>query len=129
MLWAIYFSLHSPPRPALMMAFVTGLLTDLYIGSAIGMHTFALCVVVLVSIRLQKGWDKNNMLLVTVLVFGATLIGQSVMVLLAVLSGLSLSLWMSIQIALGVSIYNALLVVLTYPLIHRSFKRGLLGKA
>jgi rod shape-determining protein MreD len=128
MLWTIYFALHTSPRIALWTAFAMGLLTDLYIGSNLGLHTFALCAVAAVSIWLQKRWDKDNMMLVTLLVFSVTLAGQGVMVLLAALSGIGWAFGAALRVAVGVSLYNALLVLLTYPLIHRSFTKGWLRK-
>ncbi|MCL1918953.1 MAG: rod shape-determining protein MreD [Peptococcaceae bacterium] len=124
MIFIICFSLYSRVRPALALAFVTGVLTDLYIGSNLGLYTFTLCCVVLVSIRLQKGWEKEGRALVTGLVFAATFVGQGVMALLAALSGFGWSLGEGVKMVCGVAVYNALLVLLIYPWVRRFFWEG-----
>ena len=128
MLWTVYWSLYSQPRSALMGAFIMGLLTDLYIGSALGQYTLTLCIVALVSVRLQKSWDKEKRLMVVMLVFAVTLAGQTAMALLAALAGLGWSLAETIQVVFSVAVYNALLVLPTFSLVYHSFTKGWLCK-
>jgi rod shape-determining protein MreD len=48
------------------------------------------------------------------------------MMLVAITSGLHWSLRSPFDVIMGVSLYNSLLVPFTYPLMHRSFMKGLL---
>lgn len=121
MLFVICFSCYAAVRPALLMAGVAGLLTDLYIGSNLGLYTFTFCVVALVCIRLQKGREKEGRALAAGLVFAVSLVGQSVMALLAALSGFGWSLGEGVKMVCGVAGYNALVMLLVYPGVRRFF--------
>ena len=128
MLWTIYLSLYSQPNIALTGAFVMGFLTDLYIGSAIGRYTLTLCIVALICIRLQKGWDRDRMPLVVMLVLAVTLTGQAAMALLGGLAGFGQPLAETAVIIGGVAVYNALLVLPTFAPAHRFLSGNLSEK-
>ncbi|MFA6807548.1 MAG: rod shape-determining protein MreD [Eubacteriales bacterium] len=126
MLLIIYIALHYRPAQGVAIGFVTGLLVDMFYGRNIGMYTIALTVVALLSAVLQKSWYRENIPLTTFLVFIVTLVGQLVIAFLGAIAGLNWYVGDIVQIVLGVSFYNALLVPLTYPLIHGSFTSGVL---
>lgn len=126
MLWVIYIALHHRPLQGAVYGFGTGLIVDLYFGRYIGMYTVTLTAVALLSSLLQQRWYRENILLTTVLVFLVTVLGQSVIAFLATVAGLNWYFGDIIRVILGVSLYNALLVPITYPLVHRSFTGGLL---
>jgi rod shape-determining protein MreD len=48
------------------------------------------------------------------------------MVLIAKTAGLHWFFGEALQVIIGIAIYNSLLVPITYPLVHRSFTKGIL---
>jgi len=126
MLWVIYIALHYRPVQGVVNGFFIGLIVDFYFGRYIGLYAVILAVVALIISFLQQRWYRDNILITVVLVFSLTALGQTLMVLLASTAGLQWFSGDALKVILGISFYNSLLVPLTYPLIHRSFTRGIL---
>jgi rod shape-determining protein MreD len=126
MLWVIYIALHHRPARAAAYAFIAGLVEDFYLGRYIGLNAISLVVAALLIGFLQQRWYRENIPLTMVLVFIVSVLGETLIALLAAISGLNWFFGDAVNIILGIAFYNALLVPLTYPPIHRSFTGGLL---
>lgn len=126
MLWVIYLTLHNRPMQGIAYGFAIGLIVDMYLGRYIGLYAITLAVVALLISFFQQRWYKENILLTTVLVFIVTVIGQTIIVIVAKTAGLNWFFGEAIKVIFGIALYNALLVPITFPLIHRSFTKGLL---
>ncbi|KLU59568.1 rod shape-determining protein MreD [Peptococcaceae bacterium CEB3] len=124
MLLVIYIAQHSRPANALAWGFGAGLVEDLYLGHFVGMYSLTLTVVALLTLYLNSRWYRENFILTVVLVFLVTAVGQLLVGFLGFGAGLSWSAGDIFRVVLGVSVYNALLVLVTYPWIHRSFMQG-----
>lgn len=124
MLFVIYLALHSRPLNAVAGGFAVGLIQDFYLGHFIGMYTLTLTIVALLTIWLTDRWYRENFPLTILLVFFVTAVGQLLIGLLGFGAGMNWSAGDILRIVLGVSVYNALLVPVTYPWIHRSFLHG-----
>jgi rod shape-determining protein MreD len=128
MLWAIYAALHHTPARGAVCGFVSGLLFDFYLGRYFGVYAVVLPLVSILSGILQKNWYRENIPLTIVMVFLLTAIGQSAVAFLTMTGGAVLYLRDALPLIAGISFYNALLVPLTYPWLHRSFTRGFLRR-
>lgn len=128
MIWVIYLALHHRTSEGVIWAAITGLVMDLYLGRYFGMYTLTFIVLALASSYLQKRWYRDNIPLTTALVFGLSLLGQGLIAFLATAAGLNWSLGYAFRFIILISLYNALLVPITYPPIHRSFTTGYLKK-
>lgn len=126
MLWVIYIALHHRPAQGALYGMAIGLIVDFYLGRYIGLYTLTLAVVALLISFLQQKWYRDNIPLTMGLVFAATLLGQTLIVILAKAAGLNWVIEDAFRIILGIALYNTLLVPITYPIVHRSFTRGLL---
>ncbi|NLI91986.1 MAG: rod shape-determining protein MreD [Peptococcaceae bacterium] len=126
MLWVIYIALHHRPVQGIAYGFTLGLIEDLYFGRYLGLNAISLAVVALLIGFLQQRWYRENIPLTMVLVFIVSILGQTLIMLFAATSGLNWFYSDSFNIIFGISLYNALLIPLTYPLIHRSFTGGFL---
>jgi len=124
MLLTIYIAMHHRLRSSVYWGLGAGLLEDLYLGRYIGMYTLTLAVVACVSYWFAQRWYQENFVLTTFLVFLVTMVGQSLVGFLSLGAGLQWPFGDIAHLVLGVSIYNAILVPLTYPFIHRSFSNG-----
>lgn len=124
MLLTIYMAMHHRLSSSLLWGVGAGLLEDLYLGRYIGMYTLSLTVVAYVSYWLAERWYRENFPLTTFMVFLVTAVGQIIVAFLMLGAGQQWSLGDIGRLVLGVSLYNAILVPLTYPWIHRSFLRG-----
>lgn len=124
MLLVIYIALHMRRYPAVLWGLGLGLLEDLYFGRYLGMYGFTLTVVAYLTQRILDRWSRDNSVLTVLLVFLMTVIGQVLIGFLSAAAGLQQSLGDILRLALGTGLYNALLVPITYPLIHRSFLHG-----
>lgn len=124
MLLVIYLALHHRLLPGVIWGLGAGLVQDLYLGRYIGMYTLTLAVVALFSSWLSQRWYRDNFPLMTLLVFLTTGLGQLLIGFLSLAAGLAWSGQDIIRLVLGIGIYNAVLVPLTYPWIHRSFMYG-----
>ena len=124
MLLTIYMAMHHRLSTSVLWGLGAGLLEDLYLGRYIGMYTLTLAVVAFLSFWLAERWYRDNFLLTTFMVFIVTMVGQVVVAFLSLGAGLHWSLGDIGQLVLGVALYNAILVPVTYPLIHRSFLHG-----
>ncbi len=124
MLLTIYMAMHHRLSSSLLWGLGAGLLEDLYLGRYIGMYTLSLTVVAYVSYWLAERWYRENFPLTTFMVFVVTAVGQIIVAFLMLGAGQQWSLGDIGRLVLGVSLYNAILVPLTYPWIHRSFLRG-----
>jgi rod shape-determining protein MreD len=128
MLWAVYAALHHTPARGMVYGLVSGILFDFYLGRYIGIYTVVLPLVSLLSGLLQKNWYRENIPLTIVMVFMLTLIGQSAVAILAAAGGAAIYLRDAVPLVAGIAFYNALLVPLTYPWLHRAFTRGFLKR-
>ena len=124
MLLTIYMAMHHRLPSSLLWGLGAGLLEDLYLGRYIGMYTLTLVVVAFLSYWLAERWYRDNFILTTFMVFIVTFAGQVVVAFLSLGAGLHWSLGDIGQLVIGVALYNAILVPVTYPLIHRSFLHG-----
>lgn len=124
MLLTIYIAMHHRLSSGLLWGVGAGLLEDFYLGRYIGMYTLSLAVVAFVSYWLAERWYRDNFILTTFMVFLVTAVGQIIVAFLTLGAGLEWSLGDILRLVFGVSLYNAILVPVTYPWIHRSFLRG-----
>ena len=124
MLLTIYIAMHHRRSSSLIWGLGAGLVQDLYLGSYIGMYTFTLTVVALLSNWLAERWYRENFLLTTFMVFLVSAVGQIMVTFLSLGAGFYWSLTDIGRLIIGVALYNAILVPLTYPWIHQSFVRG-----
>jgi len=124
LLLTIYISLHHRRLSGVLWGIGAGLVYDFYLGRYIGMYTLCLSIVALLANWLSERWYRENYLLVTLLTFIVTLVGQLTIAFLSVAGGLQWSLSEVLRVVFGVALYNAVLVPLTYPPIHRSFVHG-----
>ena len=124
MLLTIYIAMHHRLSSSLLWGLGAGLLEDLYFGRYIGMYTLSLTVVAFVSYWLAERWYRENFALTTFMVFLVTAVGQIFVAFLMMGAGQQWSFGDIGRLVFGVSLYNAILVPLTYPLIHRSFLYG-----
>lgn len=125
MLLVIYIALHQNRwQSGALWGFGAGLLADLYFGRYVGMYTFTLTVVALLTGWLAQRWYRENFLLITLFVFMITTIGQLTIAFLSIGTGLHFLAQDIIKTVLGISLYNTILVPVTYPWIHKSFLNG-----
>ncbi|MPN54723.1 hypothetical protein SDC9_202400 [bioreactor metagenome] len=101
-----------------------GIIEDLYIGRHFGMYSLTLAVVALLTGWLAQRWNRENLPLMILIVFLVTFTGQLVIVLLNLGAGTGWTFYAALRLVTGVSLYNAVLVPITYPWIHRSFVKG-----
>lgn len=124
MLLTIYMAMHHRLSSSVLWGLGAGLLFDLYLGQYIGMYTFTLAVVACFSYWLSQRWYRENFLLTIILVLCVTAVGQILIAFFNFGAGLHWPFGEVVKLILGISFYNAILVPLTYPWIHRSFVRG-----
>lgn len=124
MLLTIYMAMHHRLPSSMLWGMGAGLLEDLYLGRYIGMYSLTLTVVAFLSNWLTERWYRDNFLLTTFMVFLVSAAGQIVVAFLSLGAGLHWSLGDIGELVLGVALYNAFLVPVTYPVIHRSFLHG-----
>ncbi|MDI6812516.1 MAG: rod shape-determining protein MreD [Desulfitobacteriaceae bacterium] len=124
MLFIIYVALHEPKWTGILWGLGTGLIEDFYLGHYLGMYSVTLTLVAALTSWLAGRWYRENFSLTMLLVFLVTAVGQLMVGFLGLGAGLSWSASDIFRLVLGVSIYNALLVPVTYPWIHRSFLHG-----
>lgn len=124
MLLTIYIAMHHRLPSSVVWGLGAGLIEDLYLGRYIGMYTLTLAVVAFLGYWLAERWYRENFLISTFVVFLVTAVGQIMIAFLSLGAGLQWSLADIARLVIGVSFYNAVMVPITYPLIHRSFLRG-----
>lgn len=124
MLLTIYIAMHHSLRSGVFWGVGAGLLQDLYWGRYIGMYTLTLAVAAFLSCWFSKHWYRENFILTTFMVFLVTAVGQIMIAFLSLGVGLPCSLGDIMRLVIGISVYNAVLVPITYPVIHRSFLSG-----
>ena len=127
MLLTIYIAMHHRLSPSLLWGLGAGLVYDLYLGRYIGMYALTLAVVAFLSYRLGERWNRGNYIFIMFLVLTVTAAGQTLVAFLNLGGGLQWSLSNVILVVVGISFYNAILVPITYTLIHRSFLHGWLS--
>jgi rod shape-determining protein MreD len=124
MLLTIYIAMHHRLSSSILWGLGAGLLEDLYLGRFIGMYMLTLILVAYLSYWFAERWYRENFLLTTFMVFLVTTVGQVVVAFLSLGAGLQWSIGDIGRLVIGVSVYNAILVPVTYPWIHRSFLLG-----
>ncbi len=124
MLLVIYYALHNRMRPAVIWGFSCGIIQDLYLGRHLGMFAVAYSVVALSSNWMAQRWSRDNFLLTVVMVLMGSVAGQFVVAFLSLGAGVQWSWQDLLFLIFGVAVYNAILVPVTYPWVHRSFLQG-----
>jgi len=126
MLLIIYIALHDRKWASIFWGLGTGLMEDFYLGHYLGMYTVTLTLVAALTNWLAGRWYRENLPLTVLLVFLVTAVGQLVVGFLGLGAGLGWSASDILRLVVGVAGYNAVLVLVTYPWMHRSFRHGLL---
>lgn len=124
MLFVIYMALHHRTVPGALWGLGAGIIADFYFGRHLGMYSLTLTAVALLSSWLSQRWYRDNFLLITLLVFCVTFAGEGFIALLNIIAGAKWSAGDTWHLVAGVALYNAILVPITYPWLHRSFTRG-----
>jgi len=124
LLFVVYLALHHHTLPSALWGLGAGVLADLYLGRHFGMYALTLTLVALLTNWLSQRWYRENFLLIALLVFLVTFVGEGIIAFLNILVGARWSLGDAFRLVLGVACYNAILVPITYPWIHRSFTQG-----
>ena len=124
MLLVIYLALHHRLPAGALWGLGAGILEDLYLGRHLGMYALTLTVVAMLSSWLADRWYRDNFPLMALLVFFTTVVGQLLIAFLSLAAGLPWSGQDTLRLVIGVAVYNAILVPVTYPWIHRSFVSG-----
>lgn len=124
MIFTIYMALHHRPLRGALWGLGAGIVVDLYLGRHFGMYALTLTGVALLSGWLAQRWNRENFPLITLLVFLVTFAGQSMISFLSLGVGAQWAFFDALRLISGVSLYNAILVPVTYPWIHRSFVKG-----
>jgi len=107
------------PEPALLVAFTTGLLTDLLGGSTIGLWAISMVVVAYVTLRVRRRID-DGVVVVAAGVLALSVLGQTIFAIASTLFGQQVFAdpgWYR-QIVLP-SIYNVLMSVVLIPIVSR----------
>lgn len=124
LLFTIYMALHHRTLPGTLWGLGAGLTADFYFGRHFGMYALTLTCVALLTGWLSQRWYRDNFLLIALMVFLVTIVGEGMIAFLNIAVGAKWSLGDAFRLVIGVAVYNAILVPITYPLIHRSFTRG-----
>jgi len=124
MLLAIYVAMHHRFSVGVWWGAGTGILVDMYLGRNFGMYALTLTVVCMLTAWLAQRWNRENYPLMTLLVFIVTVVGQLSIAFLSAGAGLDFAGRDIVRLVLGIAAYNAVLVPITYPWIHRSFGQG-----
>lgn len=107
------------PEPALLVAFTSGLLTDLLGGSTIGLWAIAMVVVAYVTLRVRRRID-DGVVVVAAGVLALSVLGQAIFAIASTLFGQQVFAdpgWYR-QIVLP-SIYNVVMSVILIPIVSR----------
>jgi len=107
------------PEPALLVAFTTGLLTDLLGGSTIGLWAIAMVVVAYVTLRTRRRID-DGVIVVAAGVLALSVLGQAIFAIASTLFGQQVFAdpgWYR-QIVLP-SLYNVVASLILIPIVSR----------
>lgn len=107
------------PEPALLVAFTTGLITDLLGGSVIGLWAISMVVVAYVTLRVRRRID-DGVVVVAAGVLGLSVLGQAIFAIASTLFVQQVFAdpgWYR-QIVLP-SLYNVVLAVVLIPLVSK----------
>lgn len=119
MLLVIISAAYLEPEPALLVAFTTGLLTDLLGGSVIGLWAISMVVVAYVTLRVRRRID-DGIVVVAAGVLALSVLGQALFAIASTLFGQQVFAdpgWYR-QIVLP-SLYNVVLAVALIPIVSK----------
>lgn len=119
LLLVIICAAYLEPEPALLVAFTTGLLTDLLGGSVIGLWAISMVVVGYITLRVRRRID-DGVIVVAAGILGLSLLGQAIFAIAGTLFGQQVFAdpgWYR-QIVLP-SLYNVIVAIALIPLVSR----------
>ena len=119
LLLVVICAAYLEPEPAMLVAFTSGLLTDLLGGSVIGLWAISMVVVAYVTLRVRHRID-DGVIVVAAGLLGLSVLGQAIFAIAGTLFGQQIFAdpgWYR-QIVLP-SLYNVVLAALLIPLVSR----------
>jgi len=119
LLLVVICAAYLEPEPTLLVAFTTGLLTDLLGGSVIGLWAISMVVVAYITLRVRRRID-DGVIVVAAGLLGLSLLGQAIFAIASTLFGQQVFAdpgWYR-QIVLP-SLYNVALAVVLIPIISK----------
>lgn len=119
LLLVIICAAYLEPEPALLVAFTTGLVTDLLGGSVIGLWAISMIVVAYVTLRVRRRID-DGIVVVAAGVLALSVLGQAVFAIASTLFGQQVFAdpgWYR-QIVLP-SLYNVLMAAALIPIVSK----------
>ena len=120
MLLVIITAAFLDPEPALLVAFTTGLLTDLLGGSTIGLWAIAMLVVAYTTLRVRRR-SEDGVIVVAAGVLALSVLGQSIYAIAGTLFGQKVFAdpgWYRLIVL--PSLYNVVVAALLVPLVSRA---------
>lgn len=119
MLLVLISAAYLEPEPALLVAFTTGLLTDLLGGSVIGLWAISMVVVAYVTLRVRRRID-DGIVVVAAGVLALSVLGQALFAIASTLFGQQVFAdpgWYR-QIVLP-SLYNVVVAIVLIPIVSK----------
>lgn len=119
LLLVVICAAYLEPEPVLLVAFTTGLLTDLLGGSVIGLWAISMVVVAYVTLRVRRRID-DGVLVVAAGILALSLLGQAIFAIAGTLFGQQVFAdpgWYR-QIVLP-SLYNVVVALVLIPLVSK----------
>ena len=119
LLLVVICAAYLEPEPTLLVAFTTGLLTDLLGGSVIGLWAISMVVVAYITLRVRRRID-DGVIVVAAGLLGLSLLGQAIFAIASTLFGQQVFAdpgWYR-QIVLP-SLYNVALALVLIPIVSK----------
>jgi len=119
LLLVVISAAYLEPEPALLVAFTTGLLTDLLGGSVIGLWAISMVVVAYVTLRVRRRID-DGVIVVAAGLLALSVLGQAIFAIAGTLFGQQVFAdpgWYR-QIVLP-SLYNVVVAILLIPIVSK----------
>lgn len=119
LLLVVICAAYLEPEPALLVAFTTGLITDLLGGSVIGLWAISMVVVAYVTLRVRRRID-DGVVVVAAGVLALSVLGQAIFAIASTLFGQQVFAdpgWYR-QIVLP-SLYNVVLAAVLIPIVSK----------
>lgn len=99
---------------------IFGLLLDFFIGIRLGINSISFAIIGLISGYLDKNFSKDNRITVMFITMVLTVIAEFIIYILQVIFlGVSLQIMSFVKILLLEIVYNAILIIIFYPVIFK----------
>lgn len=120
-IFILFVGLFAGKKIGIILGFVLGMILDLLVGRTVGISAILLAIIGFLGEYFDKNFSKESRFTIMLMVIGCTILYETFGYIYCIFRlGIQFELYSFIKILLVESLYNAIMVIIVYPMIQKA---------